>query len=59
VISEFVAAAGLKTGSLKSIALPLPQRAYTALRHRERYFSKAAQAFLDEIKGKKDIAKAS
>jgi DNA-binding transcriptional LysR family regulator len=59
VISEFVAAAGLKTGSLKSIALPLPQRAYTALRHRERYFSKAAQAFLDEIKGKKDVAKAS
>ncbi|HVT55827.1 MAG TPA: LysR substrate-binding domain-containing protein [Xanthobacteraceae bacterium] len=59
VISEFVAAAGLKTGSLKSIALPLPQRAYTALRHRERYFSKAAQAFLDEIKGKKEIAKAS
>jgi DNA-binding transcriptional LysR family regulator len=59
VISEFVAAAGLKTGSLKSIALPLPQRANTALRHRERYFSKAAQAFLDEIKGKKDVAKAS
>lgn len=59
VISEFVAAAGLKTGSLKSIALPLPQRAYTALRHRERYFSKAAQAFLDEIKGKREIAKAS
>jgi DNA-binding transcriptional LysR family regulator len=59
VISEFVAAAGLKTGSLKSIALPLPQRAYTALRHRERYFSKAAQAFLDEIKGKKEVAKAS
>lgn len=56
VISEFVAAAGLKTGTLKEISLPLPQRAYTALRHRERYFSKAAQAFLDEIKSKKEKA---
>jgi DNA-binding transcriptional LysR family regulator len=56
VISEFVAAAGLKTGSLKAIALPLPQRPYTVLRHRERYFSRAAQAFLDEIKDKKKVA---
>lgn len=30
----------------------LPERAFTVLRHRERYLSKAARAFLDEIKGK-------
>jgi DNA-binding transcriptional LysR family regulator len=56
VISEFVAAAGLKTSSLKEIALPLPQRAYTVLRHRERYCSKAAQAFLDEVRSSKGKA---
>jgi DNA-binding transcriptional LysR family regulator len=51
-ISELVAARGIALGKLKAIPLQLPERAFTALRHRERYLSKAARAFLDEIKGK-------
>jgi DNA-binding transcriptional LysR family regulator len=51
-ISELVAARGIALGKLKAIPLPLPERAFTVLRHRERYLSKAARAFLDEIKGK-------
>jgi len=31
----------------------LPECAFTALRHRERYFSKAARAMLNEIRGAK------
>lgn len=52
VISRLVAARALKMGTLKEIMLDLPERAFTALRHRERYFSKAAQTFLDEIREK-------
>ena len=33
----------------------MPPRAFTSLRHRERYFSKAAKTFLDEIKQEKDV----
>lgn len=51
-ISELVAARGIALGKLKAIPLQLPERAFTVLRHRERYLSKAARAFLDEIKGK-------
>lgn len=51
-ISELVAARGVALGKLKVIPLPLPERAFTVLRHRERHLSKAARAFLDEIKGK-------
>ncbi len=51
-ISELVAARGLALGNLKAIPLGLPERAFTALRHRERYLSKAAKAFLDEVKEK-------
>ena len=51
-ISELVAPRGIALGKLKVIPLPLPERAFTVLRHRERHLSKAARAFLDEIKGK-------
>lgn len=50
VISELVAAPGIKSGKLKAIAMDFPQRAFIVLRHRERYCSKAAQVFLSEIK---------
>src|SRR5262249_31110603 len=43
----------LRAGNLKVIAFELAERAFTALRHRERYFSKAARALLNEIRGAK------
>lgn len=52
VISELVVEPALKSGGLKAITLPFPQRAFTALRHPERYFSKATQAFLAAVKDK-------
>jgi DNA-binding transcriptional LysR family regulator len=51
VISRLVAEPGLRAGHLKAIAFELPERAFTALRHRERYLSKAARALLSEIRG--------
>jgi DNA-binding transcriptional LysR family regulator len=53
VISRLVAEPSLRVGNLKVIAFDLPERAFTALRHRERYFSKAARALLNEIRGAK------
>jgi len=53
VISRFVAEQGLRAGQLKAVAFDLPERAFTALRHRERYFSKAAQGLLNQIRGAK------
>src|SRR5262249_31294750 len=53
VISRLVAEPSLRARNLKVIAFELPERAFTALRHRERYFSKAAQALLNEIRGAK------
>ena len=53
VISRLVAEPSLRAGNLKVIAFELPERAFTALRHRERYFSKAAQPLLNEIRGAK------
>lgn len=52
VISELVVAPALKSGGLKAITLPFPQRAFTALRHPERYFSKVMQTFLATVKDK-------
>jgi hypothetical protein len=48
-----VAEQGLRAGQLKAVAVDLPERAFTALRHRERYFSKAAQGLLNQIRGAK------
>jgi DNA-binding transcriptional LysR family regulator len=52
VISELVVAPALKSGSLKAISMPFPQRAFTALRHPERYLSKVMQTFLATVKDK-------
>jgi len=49
-LSELAAAPGLRSNRLKAAPFDLPQRGFTALRHRERYLSKAATALLDFIK---------
>jgi DNA-binding transcriptional LysR family regulator len=46
-ISELVVESGLRAGTLAAAKVSLPVRPFNALRHRERYRSKAAQAFLD------------
>jgi DNA-binding transcriptional LysR family regulator len=46
VISELVVAALLSAGRLHRVALDLPARSFSILRHRERYRSKAAEALL-------------
>jgi DNA-binding transcriptional LysR family regulator len=50
VISELAAEPGLISGRLRVAAFGLPERKFIALRHRERYLSKAAAALLDVIK---------
>jgi len=49
-LSELVAEAGIRFGALAPVKFPLPQRAFHALRHRERYLSKSGAAFLDMIR---------
>ena len=46
VISTSAAAAGLRSGALHRLAFQLPARPYWLLRHKERYRSKAGDAFL-------------
>lgn len=47
VLSRMVVGAALKAGSLVQIETPLPGRDFHALRHRERYFGRAAAAFVE------------
>ncbi|MBS7544464.1 LysR family transcriptional regulator [Ancylobacter oerskovii] len=49
VLSRRVAAAAIRAGTLAEIAFPLPPRRFLALRHKERYRTRAAQAFLDLV----------
>lgn len=51
VISASVAAASLEAGLLHQVRLPLPERAFQVLRHRERHLSRAAEALLALIAG--------
>ena len=46
VISDLVTASGLAMGTLKQLPLTLPARRFYALRHADRYNSRAAQALL-------------
>ena len=46
VTSELVAEAALRSGTLRRVAIDLPERPFFVLRHRERYRSKAADALL-------------
>lgn len=48
-ISELVVEAGLRAGTLVALTFPLPTRPFLVLHHRDRYQSKAAQAFLEVI----------
>lgn len=49
VVSALAADAGLRSGALGSPELALPKRAFSVLRHRERYVSRAESAFLSLI----------
>lgn len=50
VISDLVAAAGLATGMLRQLPLSFPARRFYALRHADRYHSRAAQALMALIR---------
>ncbi len=45
-LSELVAEGGLRFGALAPVKFPLPERAFHALRHKERYLSKSGMAFM-------------
>jgi DNA-binding transcriptional LysR family regulator len=47
VLSRMVVEAALATGALVAVPLPLPGRSFNALRHKERYFGRAAAAFVE------------
>lgn len=51
VISRRVVEGSIRAGTMALIDYPLPSRRFLSLRHRERYSTKAAQAFLDLIAG--------
>ncbi len=50
VLSRLVANSGLASGSLVEINFPLPARRFSALRHKERHFTNAAEAFLGLVR---------
>jgi DNA-binding transcriptional LysR family regulator len=51
MISRLAVEPSLRAGRLKAVAFDLPERAFVALRHRERYFSKAARTLLNDLRG--------
>jgi DNA-binding transcriptional LysR family regulator len=53
VISELVVDAALRSGALRRIPIDLPARHFFVVRHRERYCSKAADAFLLVVRDNK------
>jgi DNA-binding transcriptional LysR family regulator len=48
-LSELVAQAALSAGTLRRAGVELAERAFLALRHRERYLTKAGDAFLKSV----------
>jgi DNA-binding transcriptional LysR family regulator len=46
VLSSLAVAAGLRSGSLKAVGPPFPERKFIILRHGDRYFSKAEAALI-------------
>jgi DNA-binding transcriptional LysR family regulator len=50
-ISRLVVANAIKAGTLAAVKLALPRRHFFLLRHRERYATKAAQAFVEMVVG--------
>ena len=51
VLSASVAASGLEAGLLHHVALPLAERPFRAVWHRERYLGRAARELLARIAG--------
>jgi DNA-binding transcriptional LysR family regulator len=51
VMSASVAASSIEAGLLRQVDVPLPERCYYALRHAERYRSRAAAALMDMVRG--------
>jgi DNA-binding transcriptional LysR family regulator len=51
-ISRLVVANAIRAGTLVAVKLALPRRHFFMLRHKERYTTKAAQAFVDLVAGK-------
>jgi DNA-binding transcriptional LysR family regulator len=51
VISASVAAPSIEAGLLREADFRLPERCYYALRHAERYRSRAAETLMDIIRG--------
>lgn len=51
VLSRMIAANGRAAGKLVAAANILPQRRFTALKHRDRRLSRAGRAFLDQVGG--------
>jgi DNA-binding transcriptional LysR family regulator len=50
-ISASVAAPGIESGLLRQVPFHLPEREFHVLRHKERYRSKTADAFLAVVEG--------
>jgi DNA-binding transcriptional LysR family regulator len=50
-ISRLVVASAIKAGTLAAVKIALPRRHFFVLRHKERYTTKAAQAFIDLVSG--------
>ncbi|OYV28728.1 MAG: LysR family transcriptional regulator [Acidocella sp. 20-61-6] len=48
-LSASVAAPSLETGLLRQVFLPLPDRGFYAIRHAERYLSRAAEQFMQDV----------
>lgn len=46
IISKLVVSAALKAKTLVAVDVPLPTRKFCALRHKERYFTRAVRAFM-------------
>jgi DNA-binding transcriptional LysR family regulator len=52
-ISELAVESALKAGTLVRVGFKLPQRVFHAVRHRHGYHSRAAQAFMAMIDGRR------
>lgn len=52
-LSELVAEGGVRFGALAPVKFPFPERAFHALRHKERYLSKSGIAFMQLVKSAK------
>jgi len=52
VISASVAAPSIEAGLIRQVDFALPERSYYALRHAERYRSRAAEALMDIVRGR-------